>query len=130
LRLWQVNAAGAWACCALLLAGFAFTWWARIHLGRLWSGAITRKEGHRLIDSGPYGIVRHPIYTGILVAIFGTMLAKGTVQGIAGALLAGLGLWIKARLEERWLASELGEASYADYRRRVPMLLPFGPKGR
>jgi protein-S-isoprenylcysteine O-methyltransferase Ste14 len=129
LRLWHVTLAQAWACAALLVAGFGFAWWARLHLGRLWSGTITRKEGHRVVDSGPYAIVRHPIYTGMLVAVLGTMLAKGTVQGVAGAALIVLALWIKARLEERWLASELGEGAYADYRRRVPMLVPFGPRG-
>ena len=53
-------------------AGILFAWWVRIHLGRLWSGAITRKEGHRVVDSGPYGLVRHPIYTGLLAATFTT----------------------------------------------------------
>ena len=52
----------------LTLAGTLFTWWARIHLGRFWSNAITRKEGHRVIDTGPYGLVRHPIYTGLSAA--------------------------------------------------------------
>jgi protein-S-isoprenylcysteine O-methyltransferase Ste14 len=129
LRLWHVTRAEAWGCVTLLVAGFAFAWWARLHLGRLWSGSITRKEDHRVVDSGPYGIVRHPIYSGMLLAILGTMLAKGTVPGVAGAALSALALWIKARMEERWLASELGEGAYAAYRRRVPMLLPF-PRGR
>jgi protein-S-isoprenylcysteine O-methyltransferase Ste14 len=129
LRLWHVDLVEAWACAALLVAGFGFAWWARLHLGRLWSGTITRKEGHRVVDTGPYAIVRHPIYTGILLAVFGTMLAKGTAPGVAGAALILLALWLKARLEERWLASELDEGASADYRRRVPMLVPFGPRG-
>lgn len=53
---------------AVMIAGFAFCWWARIHLGRLWSMRVTKKEGHHVVDTGPYGVVRHPIYTGILVA--------------------------------------------------------------
>jgi hypothetical protein len=61
-RLWHVGYGGAYALAAMTLAGIMFAWWARIHLGRLWSGAITRKEGHRVIDSGPYALVRHPIY--------------------------------------------------------------------
>ena len=128
LRLWQVNWGGAWACALLEALGFAFCWWARLHLGRLWSGQITRKAEHRVVDSGPYGIVRHPIYTGILLAVLATMVAKGTIPGIAGAILITLGLWMKARLEERWLSQELGPGDYQDYRRRVPMLLPFGPR--
>ncbi len=128
LRLWQVNWTGAWVCVALVALGLGFCWWARIHLGRLWSGAVTRKADHRVVDSGPYAIVRHPIYTGILLAIFATAAIKGTAYGVAGALLSLLGLWLKARLEERWLSRELGAGAYEAYRRRVPMLLPFGPK--
>lgn len=85
---------------------------------------------HRTVDTGPYGIVRHPIYTGILIAAFATAAAKGTVMGIAGALVMTLGLWMKARLEEAWLRSELGADAYDAYRQRVPMLLPFGPRAR
>lgn len=128
LRLWQVDRLKAWICAGLLVLGFAFAWWARVHLGRLWSGSITKKAEHVVIDTGPYGIVRHPIYTGILLAVFATMAAKGTVWGVAGAVTITLGLWLKARLEECWLSQELGEEAYAAYRRRVPMLLPFGPK--
>jgi len=128
LRLWHVNRAAAWTCVALIVAGFAFCWWARLHLGRLWSGQITRKADHRVVDTGPYGIVRHPIYTGILLAAYATMAAKGTVLGIAGAAGMTLGLWMKARLEEEWLRAELGAETYDAYRKRVPMLLPFGPR--
>jgi protein-S-isoprenylcysteine O-methyltransferase Ste14 len=129
LRLWQVDWVEAWVCVALIAFGFAFCWWARIHLGRLWSGQITRKAEHRVVDSGPYAIVRHPIYTGGLLAVFATAVAKGTVYAVGGVILITLGLWMKARLEERWLAQELGAGDYQAYRRRVPMLLPFGPKG-
>lgn len=129
LRLWHVDAFGAWTCVAFELAGFAFAWWARLHIGRLWSGTITRKVEHRLVETGPYALVRHPIYTGILLAVVATAAAKGTVFGIAGMLLIVDGLWMKARLEERWLGQELGSEAYAAYRRRVPMLLPFGPPG-
>jgi len=128
LRLWHVGFAAAWACAAFALVGFAFCWWARLHLGRLWSGQITKKAEHRVVDTGPYGVVRHPIYTGILLAVLATMIAKGTILGIAGAVLLTVGLWMKARLEEDWLRSELGAEAYDSYRRRVPMLVPFGPK--
>lgn len=129
LRLWHIGWIGAWLCVALIALGFAFCWWARIHLGRLWSGMVTRKADHKVIDTGPYALVRHPIYTGILLAVLATMAAKGTVLAIAGALLIVIGIWMKARLEERWLSQELGVGAYEEYRRRVPMLLPFGPKG-
>ncbi len=79
---------------AIAAAGLAFTWWARLHLGTLWSGRVTRKADHRIIDSGPYGIVRHPIYTGILVAIYATVLLQpGAVRhcrrGAADGVVCG-----------------------------------------
>ena len=111
---------------ALCITGFAFAWWARLHLGRLWSAFVTRKADHRIIDTGPYGIVRHPIYTGIILAALALAIVKGTVYAVAGTLLATLGFWIKARLEEGFLREQLGADAYDAYRRRVPMLLPFG----
>jgi protein-S-isoprenylcysteine O-methyltransferase Ste14 len=128
LRLWHVGLRGAWICIALMVVGFLFAWWARIHLGRLWSGSIAAKADHRVVDAGPYGIVRHPIYTGILLSILATMAAKGTIPAVVGALLIILGLWMKARLEEGFLREQLGADAYDAYRRRVPMLMPFGPK--
>jgi protein-S-isoprenylcysteine O-methyltransferase Ste14 len=128
LRLWHVNLDEAWICVGLIAFGFLFSWWARIYLGSLWSGTITTKADHRVVDRGPYGIVRHPIYTGILLAVFATAAAKGTALGLVAAVFITLGLWMKARLEERWLRDQLGADAYDDYRRRVPMLLPFGPK--
>ena len=118
----------AWAMVAITFLGFAFAWWARIHLGRLWSGSITRKEGHHVVDTGPYAIVRHPIYTGILLSAVASAIAIAQVHAYLGALLLIIGFWLKARLEERWLREELGPQDYDAYRRRVPMLVPFGPK--
>ena len=128
LRLWWVTPTQAWICVGLVALGFAFSWWARIYLGALWSGPITTKADHRVVDRGPYAIVRHPIYTGILLAIFATAAAKGTVLGLGAAAIITLGIWMKARPEERWLRQELGAEAYDGYRRRVPMLLPFGPR--
>jgi protein-S-isoprenylcysteine O-methyltransferase Ste14 len=128
LRLWSVTRSEAWVCVGLIVAGFALSWWARIYLGALWSGSITTKADHKIVDRGPYGMVRHPIYTGVLLAVFATAAAKGTVLGLAGAAIITLGLWLKASVEERWLREELGADAYDDYRRRVPMLLPFGPR--
>ena len=129
LRLWYPGYDLFWSTVALAVAGFLFAWWARIWLGSLWSGQVTKKADHRVVDTGPYAIVRHPIYTGILLAVYATAAIKGTVLGIAGALIITLGLWMKARLEGGWLRQELGADAYDSYRRRVPMLMPFGPKG-
>jgi protein-S-isoprenylcysteine O-methyltransferase Ste14 len=127
-HIWMPPLAIGWTMVGLAFVGFAFAWWARIHLGKLWSGLITRKEGHRVVDSGPYAIVRHPIYTGILLSGIATAIAAGTLHAYIGAALLILAYWIKARLEERFLREELGTADYDAYRRRVPMLVPFGPK--
>jgi protein-S-isoprenylcysteine O-methyltransferase Ste14 len=128
LRLWSVPRDAAWVCAALVACGFAFCWWARIHLGTLWSASITKKENHRVIETGPYRIVRHPIYTGLLLAAYAAAAANGTVVGIVIAAVLTAGLWAKARLEERWLSRELDAGAYEAYRRRVPMLIPFSPR--
>jgi protein-S-isoprenylcysteine O-methyltransferase Ste14 len=119
---------GAWGTCALAvvtLLGISFTWWARIHLGRFWSNAITHKEDHRIIDTGPYGMVRHPIYTGLIVAILATGFAVATWTALLGAILISFGEWQKARMEEGFLSAELGPEAYRTYSRRVPMIVPF-----
>jgi protein-S-isoprenylcysteine O-methyltransferase Ste14 len=124
-RLWNPANVVVYILAALTLVGTLFTWWARIHLGRFWSNAITRKEGHRVIDTGPYGIVRHPIYTGLIGAMLATGIAVGTATALLGALLIGIGLWQKARMEESFLTTELGADAYGSYCSRVPMLIPF-----
>jgi protein-S-isoprenylcysteine O-methyltransferase Ste14 len=124
-QLWDVGDAGGYSLAGLTLAGILFTWWARLHIGRLWSSAITRKEDHRVVDSGPYALVRHPIYTGLIAAILATAGAEGTATALAGAALVTFGLWLKARTEERFLMGELGPDAYGAYCRRVPMLVPF-----
>jgi len=126
-RIWHVGYGGGHALAALALAGILFTWWARIWLGRLWSSEITRKQGHRIIDTGPYALVRHPIYTGLIAALLATAIAQATPAALFGAALIACGLWFKARTEERFLKAELGSEAYESYRRRVPMLIPFLP---
>ena len=124
---WQIGDHGASALVGVMLLGLALTWWARMQLGRLWSSAITRKEEHRLVDTGPYAFVRHPIYTGLIIALLATAAIEATLVALLGALLIVLGLWVKARAEERFLLAELGPDAYESYRRRVPMLVPFLP---
>jgi protein-S-isoprenylcysteine O-methyltransferase Ste14 len=107
----------------LTAAGLLFTFWARWHLGGNWSGAVTVKQDHTLIVSGPYRWVRHPIYTGITVAIFGTALAAGTARAFVGAALILVGFVIKLRVEEDRMR-ETFPAEYADYSRRTARLVP------
>jgi protein-S-isoprenylcysteine O-methyltransferase Ste14 len=125
LTLWRSPDAVAWAMVPLALAGLLFTWWARIHLGRLWSSNVARKADHHVVDTGPYGIVRHPIYTGIILASIATAVMRGTLAAWLGVGLMTLGWYIKARLEEGFLREQLGAEAYGSYARRVPMLIPF-----
>jgi protein-S-isoprenylcysteine O-methyltransferase Ste14 len=124
-QLWHVGNLSTYLLAGLTLVGIAFTWSARIHLGRFWSNAITRKEDHRVIDTGPYRLVRHPIYTGLITGMLATGVAVGTAPAILGAALISLGMWRKAHIEEGFLTIELGADAYGGYCRRVPMLVPF-----
>ncbi|MBV9533324.1 MAG: isoprenylcysteine carboxylmethyltransferase family protein [Bradyrhizobium sp.] len=123
--LYNVGTFGTYVLALVALLGVSFTWWARIHLGRLWSNAITHKEDHRIIHTGPYGMVRHPIYTGLMTALLATGLALATWTALLGAFLISFGEWQKARMEEGFLSAELGPEAYRAYSRHVPMIVPF-----
>jgi protein-S-isoprenylcysteine O-methyltransferase Ste14 len=107
----------------MVAAGLGFSVWARVHLGQHWSGHVTLKAGHRLIRSGPYAIVRHPIYTGILFAFLGTAVAVDEWRGVLAVVIAVQANVRKLRLEERWLTEEFG-SEYEQYRREVKALVP------
>ncbi|MCP3402309.1 MULTISPECIES: isoprenylcysteine carboxylmethyltransferase family protein [unclassified Bradyrhizobium] len=123
--LWVLGNTGIAIAALLSVAGIAFAWWGRLHLGKFWSNTITHKEDHRVIDTGPYGFVRHPIYTGLIFGMLVTGVAIGLVTTILGAILISLGMWQKGRMEEVFLSKELGEDAYGAYCRRVPMIIPF-----
>ena len=125
IQLWSTPVAAGWACFGLTVAGFLFCWWARLHLGQLWSGSITLKSGHRVVDTGPYRLVRHPIYTGLIMAALGMALEKATLLAFAGLVLLIFGLWLKARFEEGFLRAELGREAYDAYAAKTPMLIPI-----
>jgi protein-S-isoprenylcysteine O-methyltransferase Ste14 len=114
----------AWVGVGLTVAGLAFAIWARFFLGRNWSGDVTLKEGHSLIDTGPYALARHPIYTGLLTAFLGAALLRGTIGAFLGVALYGVAFASKISTEERLLASEFGP-TYEAYRKRVKALVPF-----
>ena len=122
--LWPESVAVQWSLVALTVGAFGFCWWARLHLGRLWSRFVTLKEGHRIVDTGPYGLVRHPIYAGVLAAALTTALLKASLLAGAGLALGAVGLWLTSRIEERFLREQLGPAAYDAYSRRVAMLIP------
>jgi protein-S-isoprenylcysteine O-methyltransferase Ste14 len=107
----------------LVAAGLGFTVWARLHLGRNWSGVVTLKEDHALIRTGPYRVVRHPIYTGLLLALLGTALAIGEWRGVLAVGCAVIGFLWKIRVEEALMAGSFPE--YAEYRKRTAALMPL-----
>ena len=107
----------------LTAAGLALAFWARFHLGRNWSSQITLKEGHTLICSGPYLYLRHPIYSGILLALAGTALTVGLYRALLGVALAVIVFLWKARQEDAWLARAFGE-QFERQRQRTGRLLP------
>jgi protein-S-isoprenylcysteine O-methyltransferase Ste14 len=113
-----------WIAAFITAAGLLFTVWARVYLGRNWSGVVTIKQDHELIDTGPYALLRHPIYTGLLVAFIGSAVALGEWRGLLAVLIAWAALWRKQRLEERWMTERFGE-QYVAYCQRVPALVPF-----
>ena len=128
-RLFPSAAWEFWVAALITALGLLFTVWARIHLGRNWSGTVTIKRDHELIASGPYAIVRHPIYTGLMVAFIGSAMARAEWRGVLAVFIAWAALWRKLRLEERWMAERFGE-QYIAYCRRVPALVPFSKRGR
>ncbi len=122
-RLFAASASLPWFAVALALLGLGWTWWARIHLGRLWSSAVTLKADHTLVRAGPYRITRHPIYTGLLTAFVATALLRDDVAGALGLALLIVGLGLKVRQEEQLLGEHFGVA-YQQYRAQVFALLP------
>jgi len=109
---------------ALTMVGIALMLWARFFLGRDWSGMVTVKENHRLVRGGPYRIVRHPIYSGILLGLLGTAIVIGEVHCLLGLALTALGLRHKLSVEEQFMTERFG-AEYGQYRGEVKALIPF-----
>jgi len=123
-RLFPELSALGWVGLSLTVLGSAFAVWARVWLGSNWSATVTRKQNHELVRSGPYAIVRHPIYAGFQLGVLGTALAQGEVRGLVAFALALVGWWTKACVEERFMVEEFG-GQYISYRRAVKQLIPF-----
>jgi len=114
-----------WLGTLVTCAGVAFAFWARFTIGRNWDGYVTLKHGHRLIRTGPYAIVRHPIYTGFVVAFFGSALSAARIDAFVGVAIVTVSFVHKVRQEETLLTGEFGQA-YLDFTRNVPALVPGG----
>jgi protein-S-isoprenylcysteine O-methyltransferase Ste14 len=108
---------------ALAFAGVAFAIWARRHIGKYWSARVSIVSQHKLIRTGPYALIRHPIYTGMLVALVGTALVVGEYRALVGVAIAFLGFARKAKKEEALLARQFGE-EFEEHRRRTGFFLP------
>ena len=108
----------------LLFIGLGFAVWARVHLGRNWSANPVIKEDHKLIRTGPYNIVRHPIYSGIWLGVIGTAIVLEIIAGLLFMLLILVGLLLKIHSEEEILSEEFGQ-EYNQYKKKVKSLIPY-----
>jgi protein-S-isoprenylcysteine O-methyltransferase Ste14 len=126
-HVWQALTVGSpWirgAGLVMLIGATAWTVWARLTLGSMWSSGAVAQQGHVLRTTGPYGVTRHPVYTGILGMLAGSALAEGLGRWLALFIVVALLLLAKTRAEERLLAEEF-PAEYEAYRRDVPRLIP------
>ena len=113
-----------WVGTALLAAGLLFSVWARRVLGRNWSGMVTVKQDHELVEIGPYRFVRHPIYTGLLVAVSGSAISWNHWFGFYVLAVLFVALWLKLRREEAFMRETFGE-KYAAYCARTKRLVPW-----
>jgi protein-S-isoprenylcysteine O-methyltransferase Ste14 len=123
-RILPPTESGFWIGALLTAAGLGLSAWARVHLGRNWSATVTVKQGHELIRTGPYARVRHPIYTGVVLAFVGTAIAVGEWRGVLAVAIETVAFARKLRLEERWMSETFGE-DYRGYRARTAALIPF-----
>jgi protein-S-isoprenylcysteine O-methyltransferase Ste14 len=118
------TASSGWIGAALCGCGLALAVWARFILGRNWSGVVTLKEDHELVQRGPYRFVRHPIYTGLQSMFLGTAIAFGRLAAFIAVPLVFASFWIKLSQEERLMLKQF-PGDYQDYQRRVKRIIPF-----
>jgi protein-S-isoprenylcysteine O-methyltransferase Ste14 len=123
-RFLPLSMAVYWLGLVMLASGLALAVWARLCLGRNWSGTVTVKQDHELVRSGPYRFVRHPIYCGLLLAILGTAFAIGEWRALIAFALIVASLVLKIRTEERFMQETFGD-DYERYRAAVAALIPF-----
>jgi protein-S-isoprenylcysteine O-methyltransferase Ste14 len=123
-RLTSAAAWVQWLGLAVTVCGCGFAIWARACLGSNWSAMVTVKQNHELILRGPYRVVRHPMYSGFLLALAGTAIAVGEIRAFIGLGLAFITFFMKSAAEERFMREEFSD-EYARYSRRVRRLVPF-----
>jgi protein-S-isoprenylcysteine O-methyltransferase Ste14 len=116
----QVGVAGL----VIFYIGLIVAFWSRILLGKNWSVSVQRKEQHELIKKGPYSLVRHPIYTGLLLMFLGNTIIESTWRGLIGFLILFASFWFKLKKEEKWLTEIFGN-DYSEYMTGTKALVPF-----
>ena len=107
----------------VVAVGLGFSVWARWHLGRNWSGRVTVKVDHALVRTGPYRLVRHPIYTGLLLALIGTAIHLGAWRAFLALPLFVLAFVRKIGIEEERMRKTFPD--YEEYRHQTAALIPF-----
>jgi protein-S-isoprenylcysteine O-methyltransferase Ste14 len=123
-RIWPYTTPLLYLAHFFTLAGLATLVWARFTLGTNWSATVTFREGHELVERGPYRFVRHPIYTGFLLMVAGSATVLGNLSGLLALLICFLGHWWKLRREEALLTKHFPD-SYPHYKIRTKALIPF-----
>jgi protein-S-isoprenylcysteine O-methyltransferase Ste14 len=123
-RVLEPSVSTAYIGLAITVVGLVFAVLARLYIGKNWSALIQVREGHELIQTGPYAVVRHPIYSGLMLATLGTAIAYGELSGFLGFVLVVAAWGYKSRLEEAAMAEQFG-AQYEKYRSQVKGLIPF-----
>ncbi len=113
-----------WAGAVITIAGLIFSGWARQRLGRNWSVVVSIKTNHELVTDGPYAMVRHPLYTGLLLGFLGSVIALDKWRGMLSFILVFAIFWNKLRLEEKWMLAHFG-SEYEKYSKCVARLVPF-----
>jgi protein-S-isoprenylcysteine O-methyltransferase Ste14 len=121
---WLPSALVAGSCVAGTIAGATVAIWARLTIGTNWSGAVTLKEDHELIRRGPYGYVRHPIYSGLLVMGLASAIDYDQTYGFLLFTLVLILFIVKMRMEEKLMTQQF-PSQYEEYRRQVKALIPF-----
>ena len=114
---------GQWVGVGLCAAGFGLAFWARIYIGRNWGMPMSLRQGHELVTSGPYAYIRHPIYSGLMLAMIGSALTVGVLWLLLFVLYFAYFIF-SARTEEKMMLARFPDA-YPTYQRRTKMLIPF-----
>jgi len=123
-RIWPYDRPLVFLAYALTVAGLVTLIWARLSLGTNWSATVTFREGHELVERGPYRFVRHPIYTGMLLMVAGTTTVSGNMSSLLSLAICFLGHWWKLKREEALLTKYFPD-TYPDYMSRTKALIPF-----